>query len=127
MYFVPKLQWLVAAVLVAACSAQPIALDACGAACERAQHARSAAAPPCHHEAPAAGQIGQTTRRCGQDHAVAPAASDTGAPGHVQTIASVTPRAFASGPSPSAISAASGSHRPPHLLFALESNTPLRI
>jgi hypothetical protein len=124
MYFVPRLQFFVAALLVAACAAQPVAIDACGAACERA---RISAAPPCHHEASATGQIGQAARPCGQDHAIAPAASDTGAPGHVQTLASVTPRAFAFGPSPSAISAASGSHSPPHILFALESNTPLRV
>jgi hypothetical protein len=127
MYFVRTLQFLVAAVLVAACAAQPIALDACGAACERAQNARSAAAPPCHHEAPATGQIGQTTRRCGQDHAVTPAASGTGAPDRVQTIAGVTPRALASGLSLRRAPVVVGSQSPPLFFLALESNTLLRV
>jgi hypothetical protein len=127
MYFVPKLQVLVAAVLVAACAAQPIALDACGAACETARSARSAVAPPCHHEATAAGRIGQTARPCGQDHAVAPAAAGTGAPDRVQTIATVTPRASASGLSLPQAPIAFGSQSPPLFFFALESNTLLRV
>jgi hypothetical protein len=127
MYFVPSLQILVAAVLLAACAAQPIALDACGAACERAQNARNAAAPPCHHEAPATGQIGQTARRCGQDHAVTPAASGTGAPDRVQTISAVTPHASAHGLTLRRAPVVFGSQSPPPLLHPLESNTLLRV
>jgi hypothetical protein len=125
MYFVDGFKRVLVAVAVAACAAQPIALDACSAACERARTVRSAAAPPCHHGATAAGRISQPARACGQDHAVVPA-SGTGAPDHAQTIALENPCAFASGLSLRRAPIPFGSQSPPPIR-SLELHTALRI
>jgi hypothetical protein len=125
MYFVDGFKRVLIAAAMAACAAQPIVLDACSAACDRARTVRNAAAPPCHHEATPAEQISQPVRACGQDHAVVPA-SGTSSPDHVQTIALVNPCAFASGLAPRRAPLPFGSQSPPPSRF-LESHTALRI
>jgi hypothetical protein len=124
MYFVPRLQLVVVALLVAACAAQPVALDACGAACERAH---IAAAPPCHHEAAAAGQIGHPARPCGQDHAVVPADSGSVTSAQRHLVASMTARMATFRSSPCRASITFGVHSPPLFFIPPESNTPLRV
>ena len=116
------LRWLLMASLAAACAAQPLALDACRAACDSARSAQVAAVPPCHHAA-AGAQIGQPTRPCRQDHAVVPA--DAGVPAQPLTVesswygsafAAVTPRTPADSPA-----------HPSPFPIALDSHIPLRV
>src|ERR1051325_9041757 len=91
MCFVRNLLRALAGVLAAACLVQPIALDACHAACDRAKTAPVAAAPPCHHVAPAGPQIGQNARPCTQDHAVMPVDPGPGSAPTTQTMLSTAP------------------------------------
>ena len=119
------LRWLLAAFVVVACAAQPIALDACRAACDTARTARIAAAPPCHHGA-GASQIGQPVRPCSQDHAVVPADPGVGGPTSSLAFASPGPRSALFGavtPRAAVVEASSG---PPSIPIAITSNTPLR-
>jgi hypothetical protein len=127
MYFVRTIRRFALACVVAACAAQPIALDACHAACDRARSARIATAPPCHHASAAGPQIGRPDRPCGQEHAVVPADRGVGARtpsiGWVSVspcaplFAAVAPRGVIAGSSPS----------PPTIPLALISNIPLRV
>jgi len=91
MSFVRKL--LRVALIILACAAQPIALDACHAACDAARTARIASAPPCHRASVNGPQIGQPPRPCGQDHAVVPADSGAGWPSHPLAFATIPARA----------------------------------
>jgi hypothetical protein len=120
------LRWLLTAFVVAACAAQPIALDACRAACDSAR-TRVATAPPCHHAASSGPQMGQPARSCSQEHAVVPA--DPGVGGPAQSVAFVslapTPSPFGTlAPRPGLVVPWS---RPPAIPISSESNTPLRV
>jgi hypothetical protein len=117
------LRWLLTASLAAACAAQPIALDACRAACDSARSAQVAAVPPCHH---AAGwQIGQPTPPCSQDHAVVPA--DPGVSVHPHGVTSVCSRASLFDDVAPRVTLADSSAGPPSIRISVESNTPLRV
>ena len=120
------LRWLFVTVVAAACVAQPVALDACRAACDTARSARLAATPPCHH-ATAGSQVGQPSRPCGQDHAVVPADPGVGAPAHSLAFTSHGPntslfRAIA--PRAARVDSSAG---PPLISISIASNTPLRV
>jgi hypothetical protein len=59
----------VALVVALAFAAAPLASDQCAAACESAHAGRTpAAAPACHHAAPAGARIDGPSRNCGHDH-----------------------------------------------------------
>jgi len=118
------LRWLLTASLAAACAAQPIALDACRAACDSARSARAAAAPPCHH-AGAGSQVGQPSPSCAQEHAVVPA--DPGVGMQPPSVASIDshPALFSDAVLRPAV--ADSSAGPPPIPISLESNTPLRV
>jgi hypothetical protein len=117
------LRWLVTASLASACAAQPIALDACRAACDSARSAQVAAVPPCHHAAGA--QISQPTTPCSQDHAVVPA--DPGISVHSHGLASVCSHASLFDDVAPRVTVADSSAGPPPIPISLESNTPLRV
>jgi hypothetical protein len=124
MCFVRNLLRALVCVVAAACAAQPIALDACHAACERVKTARVAASP-CHHVAPAGPQIGQSARPCGQDHALMPSDGPGAAPKTQMTLS--TPpgdiTSFAHRP----LRGAAVESAPPSVLITSISNTPLRV
>jgi hypothetical protein len=121
------LRWLLAVLVVTACAAQPIALDACRAACDSARSAQIAAAPPCHHAA-AASQIGQPARPSGQEHAVVPASPSVGGPAPILEFVSLRPPAsLFDRVVPRACGAADSSAGPPPIPISLESTTPLRV
>jgi len=126
MDFVPRLlRLLMVGLVVAACAGQPIALDACSAACEAARSA--AVAPPCHHATASAEKISQPDRPCGQDHAVVPAAAATGAPPQAQTAASATVSVSAFGHTLRPAPLTSSSQSPPPVPFSVEASAALRI
>ena len=117
------LRWLLTASLAAACVAQPIALDACRAACDSARRAQVAAVPPCHHAA--GSQIGQPTAPCSQDHAVVPA--DPGISTHPHGVASVSSRASLFDHVAPRLAIAGSSADPPSIPISVELNAPLRV
>jgi hypothetical protein len=117
------LRWLVTASLAAACVAQPIALDACRAACDSARAAQVAAVPPCHHAA--GSQVGQPSPSCGQQHAVVPA--DPGVAAQPLSVASIDSRPPLFDDSVLRAPVADSSAGPPPIPVSLESNTPLRV
>jgi len=117
------LRWLLTASLAAACAAQPIALDACRAACDSARTAQVAAVPPCHHAA--GSQISQPTAPCSQDHAVVPA--DPGISVHPHGVASACSRASLFDDVAPRVTVADSSAGPPSVHNSVESNTPLRV
>jgi hypothetical protein len=60
---------LIAALVVLAIGAVPTAVQWCAIACETTRPAATAAAAPaCHHAAPAGAQIGHASEPCGNDH-----------------------------------------------------------
>src|SRR5262249_31320774 len=103
--------------------AQPIALDACRAACDSSRSAQAATAPPCHRAA--GSQIGQPARPCGQDHAVVPA--DHGISAQPLGVASVCTRALLFDDVAPHVTVADSSAGPPSVPNSIESNTPLRV
>src|SRR5215471_13164982 len=120
------LRWLFVAVVAAACVAQPVAVDACRAACDTARSAWLAATPPCHHAA-AGSQVGQPSRSCGQDHAVVPADPGVGAPAHSLASASHGPSTSLFGAVALRVARVDSSTGPPPISISLASHTPLRI
>jgi len=126
MSFVRNLLRALVGVLAVACAAQPIALDACHAACDQVKAAR-AAAPPCHHVAPAGPQIGANARPCRQDHAVMPGDPGPGAQPRTQSIVSLAPAVVSFAHVFRRDAAADSSPGSPPTLIALISNTPLRV
>jgi hypothetical protein len=117
------LRWLLTASLAAACAAQPVALDACRAACDSARAAQVAAVPPCHHAA--GSQISQPTTPCSRDHALVPA--DPGISGHPHGVASVCSRPSRFDDVAPRVTVADSSAGPPSIPDSIESNTPLRV
>jgi hypothetical protein len=117
------LRWLLTASLAAACTAQPIAIDACRAACDTARSAQVAAVPPCHHAT--GSQISQPDRPCSQDHAVVPA--DPGISAHPPGGASVCSRPSLFDDVAPRMIVADSSAGPPSIPNSVESNTPLRV
>jgi hypothetical protein len=117
------LRWLLTASLAAACAAQPIALDACRAACDSTRAAQVAAVPPCHHAA--GSRISQPTTPCSQAHAVVPA--DPGISVYPPGVASACSRAPLFDDVAPRLRIADSSAGPPSIPNSVESNTPLRV
>jgi hypothetical protein len=117
------LRWLLTASLAAACAAQPIALDACRAACDSARSARAAAAPACHRAA--GSQVGQPSPSCGQEHAVVPA--DPGVAAQPLSVAPIDSPPPLFNDSVLRAAVADSSAGPPPIPISLESNTPMRV
>jgi hypothetical protein len=127
MSFVRNLLRALVAVVAVACAAQPMALDACHAACDRVKAAR-AAAPPCHHVAAAGPQIGQNARPCSQDHAVMPGDPGPRVAPKTQTILSTAPGVVALfAHDLMRVGPVDSSPGPAPILISLSSNTPLRV
>jgi hypothetical protein len=120
------LRWLLSVLVGAACAVQPIALDACRAACDSARSARIAAAPPCHHAA-AGSHIGQPGRPCGQDHAVMPADPGVGGPAQSPAFAPPSPLASLFDAVARRAIVSDSSAGPPAAPISLVSNIPLRV
>jgi len=121
------LRGLLTSFAVAACAAQPLALDACRAACDTARTAQTAVAPPCHHAAAAGAQIGQPSRPCGQDHAVVPADHGAGGPAHAFASAAPATSPSRCGAVVPRVAVVDSSWGPPSIPIAITSNTPLRL
>jgi hypothetical protein len=121
------LRGLLTAFVIAACAAQPIAFDACRAACDSARTAQTAVAPSCHHAASTGALIGQPARSCSQDHAVVPADPGAGGPAHAFTWSFPATSPSRDGGVVPRVAVVDPSSGPPSIPIAIASNTPLRV